>query len=445
MDFAILVFMRWFFFNVLFFIAYLLMLPYFAFRMVRRGGYKARFGERFGRFDAAVLERLKKPGRAFFWIHAVSVGEVYVAGQVMAALRERDPQIRFVLSSTSSTGFREAEKEARAEDVAIYCPLDFPWAVRRALRVINPRCLILTESEIWPNLIRQCAAGGVPVFLVNARVSDRSAPRYRALRFWFGPVLRQMTWMMAQSELDKQRLVDAGADAAKIEVLGSVKFDAVRRDAEKEKELAGFLRACGMTGEGRVLLLGGSTWPGEDEILLDIYKGLREKFAGLRLAIVPRHFEKANAVEANIRKRGFSCLRKSRKEAAQPVDVLLADTTGELGAFYALADIAFVGRSLCMHGGQNMIEPCLCGVATVVGPWTENFRPVMSDLLAHGAVVQVADAAELGKEIERLVASEATRHELGQRSREAVALRRGVVGACAEGILKGIKKTGLQD
>ena len=432
--------MRWFFYNILFFITYLLLLPYFAFRMIRRGGYKHRFGERFAIFGPAVRARLAGPGTPFFWIHAVSVGEVYVAGQVMRALRERDATIRFVLSTTTPTGFAIAEKEANKTDVVLYCPLDFPWFMRRALRLIKPRCLILTESEIWPNLIRQCAAKKIPLFLVNARVSDRSAPRYKKLRWWFGPVFQCFTRIMAQSEPDRQRLVDAGADAAKIDVLGSVKFDAVRRDSEKEKQLAEFLRECGLKGGDKVLLLGGSTWPGEDEVLLDIYAGLREKFPQLRLAIVPRHFEKANAVEANIVKRGFACLRKSRLTAleSRAPSVLLADTTGELMAFYGCADIAFVGRSLCMTGGQNMIEPCLCGVATIVGPHTENFRPVMSDLLAQNGVWQVKDAATLRDAVERLVASPSTRHELGQRGRAAVELRKGVVGVCAEKILRGL-------
>jgi len=432
--------MRWWLYNILFCAAYTLMTPWFAFRMARRGGYRARFGERFGRYSPEVRARLETPGPQFCWIHAVSVGEVYAAAQIMRALRERDASIRFVLSTTSSTGFRVAEKEARENDVTLYCPLDFPWCVRRALRAIQPRCLILTESEIWPNLIRQCAAANIPVFLVNARVSDRSAPRYKFLRFWFGPVFQCFTRIIAQSETDRQRLVDAGADAASITVTGSVKFDAVRRDGEKEKSLAAFLSACGMMGNGRVLLLGGSTWPGEDAALLGIYAGLRPKHPGLRLAIVPRHFEKADAVEAAIQQRGFACLRKSRMNAppAQPDEnaVLLADTTGELAAFYGCADIAFVGRSLCAHGGQNMIEPCLCGVATVVGPWTENFRPVMSDLLAQEALWQVRDVATLREAIERLVASPAIRHELGKRGREAVEHRKGAAGVCAEMILK---------
>ena len=260
--------MRWWLYNVLFAVAYAVMLPQFLLRMKRRGGYRSRMGDRFGRYPADVLARLQQM-EGTVWIHAVSVGEVYVAGQVMRAMRAREPGLRFVFSTTSSTGWREAEKQVGPSDVLVYNPLDFPLCVRRALAAIRPRALILTESEIWPTLIRACHRRGVPLFLVNARVSDRSAPGYRRLRFWFGPVLRMFTALLAQSETDKQRLVEAGADPARIKVTGSFKFDVAIRNPVKEQEVAAFLarRDCGPT---RTVLLGGSTWPGEDAALLRI-------------------------------------------------------------------------------------------------------------------------------------------------------------------------------
>jgi len=429
--------MRWWIYNVLFSVAYVVMLPQFLLRMKRRGGYRNRMGDRFGRYPEEVQARIREMAGHAVWVHAVSVGEVYVAGQVMAALRQKDPQIRFVFSTTSSTGWREAENLVGEADVLIYNPLDFPPCVRRALEVIRPRALILTESEIWPNLIRMCRRRGVPLFLVNARVSDRSAPGYRRLRFWFGPVLRMFTMIMAQSEMDKRRLVDAGADPAVIEVTGSFKFDVARRAPEKEAAAAAFL-ARHDCGAGRVVLLGGSTWPGEDAVLVAIYKRLRERFAGLRLVLVPRHFEKADAVQHEIEAAGLRCVRKSREtEGAGGGDtVLVGDTTGELMGFYGKAQIVFVGKSLCEHGAQNMIEPCLCGAATLLGPNTENFRPVMADLLDAGAVVQVADAAELEREIARLLADESARLAQGARAVAAVERRRGVVARCAAILLR---------
>ena len=426
--------MRWVLYNLLFAVAYAVMLPQFLLRMKRRGGYRTRFGDRFGRYPDEIEARLRELDRAI-WIHAVSVGEVYVAGQVMRALRERMPHVRFVLSTTSSTGWKEAEKIVGSDDVLIFNPLDFPLCVKRAVAAIRPKAFLLTESEIWPNVIRTCHRQGVPLFLVNARISDRSAPGYRRMRYWFGPVLRMFTTIFAQSETDRKRLVAAGADPARIEVTGSFKFDVANRSPDKERSVAAFLSEHD-AGRDRIVLLGGSTWPGEDTVLIGIFKRLREQHAGLRLVLVPRHFEKADAVQAEIEKAGFVCVRKSRGGALCPSThsgdaVVLGDTTGELMGFYGNADIVFVGKSLCEHGAQNMIEPCLCGAATLVGPNTENFRPVMSDLLDAGALIQVPDAAALEREIGRLAADSDARRALGDRGVAAVMKRKGVVGRCA--------------
>ena len=440
--------MRWFFYDVFFFLAYLLMAPHFLLRMRKRGGYRANFGQRFGRYSPetrAALDALHEDGAAPVWIHAVSVGEVFVAGQMMRALREQDPSVRFVLSTTSSTGWKQAEGQVTPRDCLVYCPLDFPGAVRRALDAIRPRAFLLTESELWPNLIRATAKRGVPLFLINARVSDRSAPGYRRLRFWFGPALRAFRRIFAQSALDRDRLAAAGADPDAVEVTGSFKFDVARRAPGKEQAAAAALSRLGLAGEGLTLLLGGSTWPGEEAVLLDIYKRLSPAHPGLRLALVPRHFERAAEVESAIRDAGLACVRKSRLDAGDAPAatgsgaVLLADTTGELMGFYGNAQIVFVGKSLCEHGAQNMIEPCLCGAATLVGPNTENFRPVMADLLASGALLQVPDRDALEREIGRLLGDPSARVALGERARAAVESRRGVVGRCASHILAEIR------
>lgn len=444
--------MRWIVYNVLFTLGYLLMVPGFLPRMLRRGGYRRHFRHRFGCYGAITRARMAggqevgadlQPQDRPIWIHAVSVGEVYVAWQVMHALRVKRPGLRFVLSTTSSTGWREAEKRIRPEDVLIYNPLDFPFCVRRALDAVQPRALILTESEIWPNLIRACSRRGRPVFLINGRISDRSAPRYRLLRYWFGPVLRQFTQLLVQSDLDRQRLLDAGAEAGRVVVTGSVKFDVARREPSKEQLAAALLSQLDM-GAGRTILLGGSTWPGEEAVLLDIYKKLQPQFPGLRLVLIPRHFERADMVAATIAAAGLTCIRKSLLDAGAappalgPTAVLLVNTTGEMMGFYAQAAMVFVGKSLCAHGAQNMIEPCLCGKATLIGPFTENFRPVMADLLAAQALVQVPDAAALEREIAGLLAEPARRAELGRRAAAAVQRRRGVIGRCADLILQGM-------
>lgn len=407
-------------YNVLFSIVWVLMLPFFLVRMCRRGGYAKRMGDRFGYYPASLNFGTADEA---IWIHAVSVGEVFVAGQLIEALRREDCNIRIVFSTTSSTGWVQAQKFIKAGDVLIYNPLDFPGCVNRALAAVRPRAIILTESEIWPNFLRLASARGIPLFLINARVSDRSAPRYKAMRWFFGEVLQLFTRIFAQSAIDAERLIAAGAREEQITVTGSFKFDVAKRNEAKEREVREWV------GPGKVLV-GGSTWPGEDVVLLSIHKTLVER--GVKLVIVPRHFEKADAVEANIRAAGFECVRRSRGDKpTTDKAVFLADTTGEMMGFWGIADVAFVGKSLCEHGSQNMIEPCLCGVATVVGPYTENFRPVMSDLLSSHAIIQVKDADELQREITRLFNDEEARKELGARSTAAVESRRGVVVKCA--------------
>lgn len=423
--------MKWIVYNALFTVAYFAMLPSFLLRMKRRGGYKARMGDRFAKYPDDILAELSRECETRIWVHAVSVGEVQVAGQLMRTIREIDPSVRFVFSTTSSTGWRTAEKEVADGDILIYNPLDFPGLVRKSFDLIRPKAVILTETEIWPNFIREAKKREVPLFLANARISDRSAPRYKSLKCFFGEVFRCFTKIYVQSDLDASRLADAGADRDRMEVTGSFKFDVAKRRPEKEAELRNWI------GDGR-MLLGGSTWPGEDEALLRIISGLPED---VKLVIAPRHFEKADAVEENIRKAGYGCVRRSRGESVADAEkgrtVFLADTTGELMGLFGIASAAFVGKSLCEHGSQNMIEPCLCGIPTVVGPYTENFRPVMSDLLAADAIVQVTDEDSLRLALKRFFdpAEREYAEELGDRAKAAVERRRGATEKCARDIL----------
>ena len=288
----------------------------------------------------------------------------------------------------------------------------------------------------------------------------------RFARLFFKDVFSCFAKIFAQSDLDKARLVAAGAPAATVAVTGSFKFDVAHRNPAKETELRMWLAAHGVADDARILL-GGSTWPGEDEVLLGIYKRLLTKEAKrpLVLVLAPRHFEKADAVEANVLKFGFPCIRRSQSPSSQHPQmptppnaspVFLADTTGELMGLYGISDVVFVGKSLCAHGSQNMIEPCLCGKPTFVGPYTENFRPVMSDLLAADAIRQVKDAAELedslevwafgrsgvreGSGVGRLEGLDA--RDLGARAKAAVERRRGVVARCVAAIRDSTPVTG---
>lgn len=385
-------------------------------------------GDRFALYPQELIRQFRS-APDWIWIHAVSVGEVQIAGQLMREWRAQDPDVRFCFSTTSSTGWKMAEREVTDRDALIYNPLDFPSWVKSALKTVRPRAIILTESELWPNFIMQAKKYRIPLYLVNARVSDRSAPRYKKARWFFGDVLSAFTRIFAQSEMDKARLVDAGAPSDQVEVTGSFKFDVARRNPAKERELADW---CG----GGRILLGGSTWPGEDEVLLQIYRQLKQRGDAVTLVIAPRHFEKADQVEANIVKAGFTCARRSKGTQGE---VYLADTTGELMGLYGIASVVFVGKSLCAHGSQNMIEPCLCGKPTLVGPYTENFRPVMSDLKEGEGIWEVSNAEELARAVLELFADEAKAARLGDRARAAVERRKGVVPRVVKSIMEAVK------
>ena len=439
--------MRWFVYNVLFAVAYTAMLPKFLLRMRKRGGYRAHFAERFGRYDPATARRLAEKPRV--WVHAVSVGEANLAGTVLRELRRRDPSLSFVLSTTSSTGRAVCEKLVGPDDVLIYLPLDFPRCVRRALAAVNARAMVLVESELWPNLLRSLRRKGVPLLLVNGRVSDRSAPGYRRLRLFFGPVLHCFDVLLAQSALDRDRLVDAGAPADRIRVTGSVKFDIAPPPPEKLDRARATLAAAGIAPGRDTVLLGGSTWPGEELALARAWKAARARDASLRLVLVPRHFERAAEVAAELSAAGFRVLRRSEAPAPaaapapegapapDPATILLVDTTGELFALYALADLVFVGKTLPPNeGGQNMIEPASFGKAVVCGPHTENFAAVMETFRAARAIVEVPDADALRAEVLRLLADPEERGALGVRADRAVNASRGALARSCDAILE---------
>ncbi len=430
--------MRWFLYNILFFIAGLFLLPHFYLKMKRRGGYKANFKNRFGRYTPEQLKNIGEGGAIL--IHAVSVGEVGVAFQFMASMREVNPNQRFVISTTSSTGWKEAEKRLTENDTLIYNALDLPIFVNRELDRIKPSAFITVETEIWPNLIRACARRSIPMFIVNGRISDKTAPTYRKLRFWFGPVLRLFKLILVQSDLDASRFISAGANPETIQVTGSFKFDVAKRNEVKEAMWKELLEKSAFNAP-QMILLGASTWDGEEALLLDTYKALSQKYPNLRLILVPRHFERREVVEKEISARGLNSVRKSDLDSGaykvKPLtdrDVILADTTGEIMGLFPFAAVTVVGRTFRSQGGQNMIEPCLVGVPTIVGPETQNFRPVMADLLASKAIIQLSKDEELIPELDRLLGDETARKELGTTASNAVLARRGVVNHCVNAI-----------
>ena len=427
--------MKWFFYNLLFGFAYMLMLPKFLIRMCRRGGYARFFLQRIGVYSDEIKAKLSGGGR--IWVHAVSVGEMGVALRMMQELRLSRPGLKFLVSTNTSTAFGLAEGKLPAEDVLVYFPLDCPPVTKRVVDLIKPALLLLTECELWPNLVRELHRRRVPIALYNGRLSDSSYKGYKAVKFFFRDVVGMLDSAMMQSEEDRQRLIALGADASKVFADGTVKYDMSGSNGKGTDAARSLLQGIGLGTDGLVIV-GGSTWPGEEEILVGVFKELKEERPGLKLVLVPRHAERRDEVSSAIAAAGLSFMRKTDIAAGagvKPADVLLVDTTGELLSFYAVADVVFVGKSLTQHGGQNFIEPAMSAKAIIVGSNLENFPEVERDFMEAKAMVKVSDRDGLARELKVLLDDNAHRIALGKRAGELVQVKRGAVKRMADRIM----------
>jgi 3-deoxy-D-manno-octulosonic-acid transferase len=424
--------MLWFLYNLLFPVVFVCMLPKFISRMLKRGGYGQHFEQRIGHFGTNTKARLRAERR--IWVHAVSVGEIYVALRFIKAYRAAYPDTYFALSTTTSTGYAIGRKEIDSRDVLFYFPVDLPVIIRKVLRIVNPLRIVLMEGEFWPNLIRLADREGIPVSLVNGRMSESSYRGYRKLKAFTADILRRINPICVQGELDAKRLIGIGAPPANIHTMGTVKFDVAQRDPAGEAVAEDVLRKFRLR-EDAVILLGGSTWQGEESVLCGLYKKLRQNHPNLFLVLVPRHVERAAEVMQTLDEHGLSYVRRSRiehlKDDRRP-DVLFIDTTGELRNFYSVAHIIFVGKSLTQHGGQNPIEPAMYGKAVIVGPNMENFPAVMAEFMRNDAVVQVEDRNTLEQTLSQLIGNPGERVELGLRAARTVENNRGVIERTVE-------------
>jgi 3-deoxy-D-manno-octulosonic-acid transferase len=394
--------------------------PYFAYKLWRRGRLLPQFGQRFGFYSPEVRARLCSD----LWIHAVSVGEVNLALVLIRRLREIQPALRIVVSTTTATGFNVAQSQLADEHTTvIYNPIDFLASVASAFNAIRPRRLILIESEIWPNYIWCAGRRRIPVYLVNARLSQRTEERYRRMRWLVGPLLQEIALVFAQDSVDVTRLAQAGFAPETIFNLGSLKYDVAALDSHDERDVSAWWDRAGWSGNA-IVLLGGSTHPGEEEVLARIYLGLRGEFPALRLLLVPRHAERGTAIRDACERLGLRAVLRSELAAAtEPLangstpDAVIVNSTGELRALFKRATLAFVGKSLRGHGGQNFLEAARVGMPVLVGPNMQNFAVTTREFLQGDALVQVSDEFELATAVRGLLASEATRLDLGRRTR----------------------------
>jgi 3-deoxy-D-manno-octulosonic-acid transferase len=430
--------------NVVYLVAFVVLLPWVAWRKLSGGRPVAAPWTRFTG-GIAPLPRCDA-GVSRIWLHGVSVGEVQLLSVLATEIRrqaENDGRrVDCVISSSTTTGLDVAAKRFGA-DHTFPCPLDFTWAVNRVLDQVRPDLLVLGELELWPNLLACVHARGIPVVVANARMSEKSAKGYGRIR----PIVRQMlgkvSLVIARSQEDADRFTSfAPPEGCDVIVTGSMKFDGVKGNRHAPevmqlRQLAGF-------HDDDVVFLAGSTQAPEEQLALDAFHALAKKHPRLRLVIVPRHVERTSEIVALLDRSGVRWQLRSRlgtPVAPLPVDpqarVLLVDTTGELGWWWGTSQIAFVGGSLDgKRGGQNMLEPAAYGAAISFGPHTRNFRDEVRRLLAADAAVVVADGAALTEFVRQCLEAEGFAAALGGRANELVASQRGSTAATAAAILR---------
>jgi 3-deoxy-D-manno-octulosonic-acid transferase len=399
-----------FLYNLAFPFVLLAMLPSFLFRMLKRGKYRHKFGQRFGIYSSRVRRKLSRGG--WTWIHAVSVGEVLIALKLIREMRIRDPQVPVVLSTTTSTGYALASKQTGDYLEAIYNPLDFFLTVRRAVRLIRPRRLILVEAEIWPNLTAEAKAQGAILALANARLSVRSESRFRAIRPLAKPIFNQLDLLCVQEPAEARRWRRLGVDTRKILCTGSIKFDDQIADRQVSQDFRKILANLGVE-ESAPILVAGSTHSREESVLGEIVIRLKREFPNLFYVVVPRHAERWKEVREQLERRGLRvAVRAHDQPSAGNPDTLLVNTTGELRDWYDQATVVFIGKSLTAHGGQNPAEAVAAGKPVIFGPNMENFASLAAQLVREGGALQVADATELEEELARLLSDGQTRRQL---------------------------------
>ncbi len=377
--------------------------------------YGRRVAERFGRVPAEV-----PPGCV--WFHTVSAGETIAAAPLIAKLARQFAPLPFLVTTMTPTGSAEVIRRLGGQVHHCYLPYDFPWAVRRFYQRVQPRLLVLMETELWPNLLGEAHARGVPALLVNARLSERSARGYRRLGALTRDMLGRMRYIACQYPDHARRFVELGAPEARVLVHGSIKFD-VALPADHGRRLAALQRVWALS---EPVWIAGSTHPGEEQAVLQAHRRLRDRFPEARLILVPRHPARADEVAASCRDHGFTVARQSRPAAADgEAAVIVGDVMGQLLYLYGLAGVAFVGGSLTEIGGHNPIEPAACGIPVLMGPRVFNFEDVVKAFREAGCLRIVTDAGTLAEALEDWLGNPETRRALGDRARAVVAANAG--------------------
>jgi 3-deoxy-D-manno-octulosonic-acid transferase len=422
--------MTLFFYNVALLAGLVASLPWWLWRTATTKKYRDGLRERLGRVPRKLETVSGVAGRGTIWLHAVSVGEVLAVSRLVKTLDVEFPDFQVVVSTTTRTGQALAREKFGLNRV-FYCPLDVPWAVRAYLNAMRPSMLVLAETEFWPNLLSGCFRRGIPVVVVNARISNRSWPRYKMLRGLWRPLLSRLSRVLAQSDTDAARLRAVGCAPDRVTVAGNLKFD-VR--AAEESEATRILKA---QSGGLKWVVAGSTLEGEEAALLEAWPRLLTVDANLAMVLAPRHPERFSAVETRCEEAGFSCvLRSELAHSPRPLrlgEIVLLDTIGELASVYSLASVAFVGGSLVAAGGHNPLEPAQFGVPIVMGPHYANFTAI-TDMLRNADALRIARKEELADVFAGLLRDRARAEAMGARAKRVFEEQAGATERCVAAI-----------
>jgi 3-deoxy-D-manno-octulosonic-acid transferase len=396
--------------------------PYFLYQALRHNKYVGSFRQRLGYLPVS----LNLDGDDSIWVHAVSVGEVLAARSVIAELRRRYPRLRLFVSTTTLAGQQVARRSVSDIDGVFYFPFDWTFSVRRTLDRVQPRLFVMIETEIWPNLLRECRRRRIATVLVNGRISYRSFPRYRLIRPFFRRVLADVDRFCVQGDEAARRLISLGADPARITITGSLKFDALEVIPTPGRGRERVLRFFRMSAN-RPVLVAGSTLKGEEEAVVRAFNRLRTGGSSALLVIAARHPERFGEVERLCRQEGLSTVRRTELpiDAEPRADAVILDTIGELAEVYQIATVVFVGGSLVRAGGHNILEPAVFGKPIVFGPHMENFAEIAEAFLANDAALQVRSDRELEAAVLSLMGDPVRRARLGAAARALVDANRG--------------------
>ena len=396
--------------------------PYFLYQALRHNKYVGSIAQRLGYLPVSF----NLDGDESLWVHAVSVGEVLSARPLISELRASYPKLRLFLSTTTLTGQQLARRSVPDVDAVFYFPFDWPMTARRTLNVVRPRLFVMTETEIWPNLLRECKRRGVKTLMVNGRISYRSYPRYRLVRRFMKRVLADIDRFCVQGEETSRRLIELGADPARIVVTGSLKFDSLEMSPIPGRGRERVLRFFRVP-PGRPVIIAGSTLKGEEEPVIRAFNRVRASGVNALLVIAARHPERFDEVERLCRHEGLTVVRRSELpiDAEPRADAVVVDTIGELAQLYQIATVVFVGGSLVPAGGHNILEPAWYGKPVVFGPHMQNFGEIAETFLTNGAAIQVRTAGELEDTMLSLIGDPVRRARVGAAARALVESNRG--------------------